>query len=269
MLPAVVTLMGLGLLFGAGLAFASRVLAVKRDERVEAIDEVLPGANCGACGFAGCSGLSEALVQGEAELEDCPVSDSEALTQVAEILGEEIAMDGSRDVAKVRCRGTLDAAETRFKYAGIQDCDAAAGVSGGHMVCEHGCLGMGTCAEACPFDIIEIHEGIPVINEAECNACGNCVEVCPRDIIQLQPEDQQVFLYCQTPAGPREARQACSNACIACGLCARTCEYDAIVMDDNLPEFDFDACTGCGDCVEACPTDALGQPSLKESETDK
>lgn len=266
MLPAVLTLMGLGLLFGAGLAFASRVLAVKRDERVEAIEEVLPGANCGACGFAGCSALSEALVEGEADVQTCPVSDSETLARVAQILGEETALDIPREVAKVRCRGTHDAAETRFSYAGIRDCAAAAETAGGHKVCEAGCLGMGSCVETCPFDCMYMKDGIPVVIEEECTGCGNCVEACPRDIIELASEDQPVFLYCVSTAGPREARDACSNACIGCGLCARTCEYDAITMKDNLPVFDFEKCTACGACVRVCPTDALGQPPATKEE---
>ncbi len=262
MLPAVITLMGLGLLFGAGLAFASRVLAVKRDERVEAIEEVLPGANCGACGFAGCSALSEALVEGEADVQACPVGDSEALARVAEILGQEADLGASRQVAKVRCRGTEDAAETRFSYAGIKDCQAAGAIAGGHKVCEHGCLGMGSCVQACPFDCMYMKDGVPVVVEEDCTGCGNCVEACPRSIIELAAEDQPVFLYCVSTAGPREARQACSNACMGCGLCARTCEQDAIEMQDNLPVFDFDKCNACGACVEACPTDALGQPPV-------
>ena len=270
MMPAVVTLMGLGLLFGTGLAFASRVLAVKQDERVEAIEECLPGANCGACGFAGCSSFSEALVEGDANPDDCTVCGSDTLSRMAEILGEDLDLSEDKEIAVVRCRGTKEAAEDRFKYAGIADCSAAEQVAGGHKACEYGCLGQGSCVDVCPFDAIFIsEEGIPVVIEEKCTACGNCVEACPRDIIDIVPENQNVFLLCNAEYGPREARQVCSNACIACGLCARTCPHDAIVMQDNLPSFDFDECDGCGACVEACPADCLELSAILQQSTEE
>ena len=270
MLPAVVALMSLGLLFGAGLAFASRVLEVKQDERIEAIEELLPGANCGACGFAGCANFSEAVVHGDVEATACPVSGPEVLERLGDILGEDLSLAGSRKVAKVRCRGHEEAAKNRFSYAGIPDCDAAEAVGGGHKACEYGCLGQGTCVRSCPFDAMEMSpEGLAVVDEEKCTACGNCVEACPRDIIEILPEDQNVFVMCTAELGPRDARKVCDNSCLGCGLCARRCPQDAIVMKDQLPVIDFDKCDGCGVCIEACPTDALyGPPErLKDEKT--
>ncbi len=263
MVQAALTLMVLGLLFGLGLAYASRVLAVKQDERIEAIEERLPGANCGACGFAGCTSFSEALVEGDAQVKACTVSGSDVLASIAEILGEDIDLSGEREVAVIRCRGTEEAAKVRFRYEGIADCAAAAQVGGGHKACEYGCLGQGSCVEVCPFDAIEMGpDGVPVVDEARCTGCGNCVEACPRDIIAVLPENRQVFLLCMAELGPREARQICTNACLGCGLCARRCPQDAIVMENDLPVFDFEKCDGCGTCVEVCPADSLRRSAV-------
>ncbi len=260
MLTPVITLMVLGLLFGAGLAFASHVLAVKRDERIEAIEAVLPGANCGGCGYAGCASFSEAVVGGEVRPAACSVAGSEALARVADILGEKIDASAVRNIARVRCRGTLGAARIRCKYAGIQDCAAIGAIAGGPWVCEFGCLGGGSCVDVCPFDAIYMGEdGIPAVDADRCTGCGRCAAACPRGIIDLAPEDAPVLLLCRSELGPREARKACDNACLGCGLCARRCPQDAIVMEGNLPVIDLDKCDACGTCVQACPADCLEQ----------
>lgn len=258
MLEAVVTLTALGLLFGAGLAYAGRVLEVKRDERIEAVEKTLPGINCGACGFAGCAGFSEALVHGEAAMKACTVSDSETLARIAELLGEEVDTSVARRIARVRCRGTDEAAELRFRYAGMKDCAAAQGVAGGHKVCEYGCLGMGSCVAVCPVDAIRMgEEGLPIVDIERCTGCGACVQACPRGVIDMLPADQPVLLNCLAQMGPREAARACANACLGCGLCERRCPEGAIVMENNLPIIDFERCTGCGVCVGVCPADSL------------
>ncbi len=258
MLEAAVALMALGLLFGAGLAYAARVLEVKRDERIEAIEKTLPGINCGACGHAGCAAFSEALVHGEAEMAECTASEGETLTRIAELLGEEVDTTASRRVARLLCRGTEEAAALRFRYAGMQDCAAVQGVAGGHKVCEYGCLGMGSCVTVCPEDALHIgDEGLPVVDVERCTGCGACVQACPRDVIAVLPEDQPVLLACVARMGPREAARACSNACLGCGLCERRCPEGAIVMEKNLPVIDFERCTGCGVCVGVCPADSL------------
>jgi len=260
LLHAVATLMALGLLFGAGLAFAARVLAVKRDERIEAIEEALPGANCGGCGFAGCTAFAEALVHGESSPMDCPVAGSGMWQHIAHILGQEVEVDENRQVAVVRCRGTHDAAKDRFQYVGEPDCDAAHAVAAGHKVCEYGCLGLGNCVRVCPFDAIFMADnGLPVIDEEACTACGNCVDACPRGIIEILPENLPVYVMCVSHDGPRESRQACKNACIACGLCVRKFP-DAYRLEDNLAEVDYENCEGCEGAIDICPTGALQPP---------
>ncbi len=269
-LPAVLTLMLLGLLFGLGLAYASRVLAVKQDERVEAIEDRLPGTNCGGCGFAGCTNFSEALVEGDADVTACTVCGSDTLARIAEILGEDLDLSAEREIAVVRCRGTEEAAARRFRYEGIPDCAAAAEVGGGHKACEYGCLGQGSCVEVCPFDAIHMTpDGVPFVESSRCTGCGRCVEACPRGIIDVQPERQQVFLLCMAELGPREVRKLCTNACLGCGLCARRCPQEAIVMQRQLPVFDFDKCDGCGTCVEVCPADSLRLSSALEEGDDR
>ncbi|MFO8059242.1 MAG: RnfABCDGE type electron transport complex subunit B [Bacillota bacterium] len=267
MLAPVATLMILGLLFGAGLAFASRVLAVKRDERIEAIEAMLPGVNCGGCGYAGCSAFSEAMVRGEASVMACSVCSNEVLAKVAEILGEEIDTSAVKTVALVCCWGTRDAAKARFSYSGIADCAAMEAIAGGHKLCEYGCLGGGSCVDACPFGAITMgKEGIPVVDVDRCTGCGKCVEACPRDIIDMVPVNQPVLLLCRAELGPRDARKVCSNACIGCGLCAKRCPQDAITMKNHLPVVDFDKCDGCGICIQVCPADCLesGEVLLKQ-----
>ncbi len=270
-LAPVITLMVLGLLFGAGLAFASRVLSVKRDERIEAIEAMLPGANCGACGFGSCGSFSEAVVGGEAPPTGCIVANSEVLAKVAEMIGngEEIDNSAARRVATVRCRGTVDAAKMRFNYAGVKDCAAIAAIGGGHKECEFGCLGGGSCVAACPFDAIHMgDDGIPVVDASRCTACGKCVAACSRGLIDMAPEGCPVLLLCQAKLGPRDARGICTHACLGCGLCARRCPQDAIVMENYLPVVDFDKCDACGICVQACPVDCLLGPSCPEDKAD-
>ncbi len=260
MLYAIGILMILGFLFGAGLAFASRVLAVKRDERIEMIEEALPGVNCGACGFGGCSGFAEAAVRGDASPGGCPVGGLEVAQEIARILGQEIETSDAREVAIVRCRGTSEAAAERFEYVGEPDCDAAHAVAGGHKVCEYGCLGLGNCVRVCPFDAIFMgDDGLPLVDEEKCTACGNCVEACPRDIIALMPEGLPVYVMCVSHDGPRESRKACKNACIACGLCVRKFP-DSYTLEDNLARIDYENCEGCEGAIEVCPTGALQPP---------
>ena len=267
MVEAILTLMTLGLLFGAGLAFASRVLAVKRDERIEAVEAALPGGNCGACGKAGCGMFAEALVEGRTQIFSCPVADPENLERIAEILDLDIDTDSDRKVAVVRCQGDDEVAKDRFRYIGIKDCNAAQMVAGGHKACEYGCLGQGTCVgdDVCPFDAIYMGpNGLPVIIEEKCTGCGNCVEACPRNIIALMPQGLPVYVLCVSHDGPKYARKACDKACIACGMCVRKCPNEAFVLEDKLAVVDYDKCQAAGVCIDVCPTGALVGPAGSE-----
>lgn len=258
LLISVVSMGALGGLFGAGLAWASRKFAVQVDPRIDAIEEALPGANCGGCGQAGCRNFAEALVEGKVSVNGCPVGGSEVAAKLAEIMGVEVGDSDERLVAKVRCRGGRQEATQRADYIGITDCRAALLVGNGPKGCEYGCLGLGSCVEACPFDAIRMGpNGIPVVDTEACTACGNCVAACPQDLIALVPESKQVHVLCRSFDKGKDVRQNCQVGCIGCKACEKVCPVDAIHVTNFLAEIDYDKCINCGACAAKCPTKAI------------
>ena len=254
LLHALLTLGGLGILFGFGLYVASRVFHVEVDPRVEKVAEALPGANCGACGFPGCGALATAIVHGSAPVSACPVCSSSQLAELARIMG--VALEaGVRKVAIVHCQGRRVA--DRFEYSGPETCAASALLLGGHKECPYGCLGLGDCVRACPFDAIHMVDGIPVVDEEKCTACGKCVEACPRNIIDLQPMDKHVHVLCRSHDKGGAVRKYCDVGCIGCKKCEKACKFDAIHVNDFLAEIDYEKCTSCGACVKVCPMNTI------------
>lgn len=248
---------GMGLIFGSALAFASQKFAVETDPRVLEILEVLPGANCGGCGFPGCGGLAAAVAAGEAPVNGCPVGGPDCAAKVAAIMGIE-ADTGPRKVARVLCKGDCDNALERFTYDGITDCKAAIMLAGGSKACQNGCMGLGTCERACPFDAIHVNsKGLAVVNAEKCVACGLCIKACPKSVIAYVPYSQQVVVDCKNGEKGGHVKKNCSVACIACGICEKNCPFDAIHVTDNLAKIDYDKCTSCMVCVEKCPTKAI------------
>ena len=225
---------GLGLLFGAVLAFASRVFAVEVDPREDAIIGCLPGANCGGCGYAaGAAAVS---------------------AQIAEIMGVA-AGDTVRMVAQVHCTG-CGVDHQKYAYIGVHDCVAAARLpGGGPLSCNYGCLGMGSCEKVCPFDAIHVVDGVAKVDEDKCKACNQCVDICPRHIIALEPykTKKHVTIPCSSHDKGPAVTKVCSNGCIGCSLCAKACPKEAITMVNNLAVIDYDKCIGCGICAQKCP----------------
>ena len=256
-IPAVV-LTALGILFGAGLAWAGKVFYVESDPRVDAVREALPGANCGACGFPGCDGLAAAIAAGEAPANTCPVGGNECAQVIAAALGVE-AVETIPLAATVICQGKdgVCRAKENFHYVGEQDCRAAALTSGGQKACRYACLGLGTCARSCPFGGIVMEDGIAKIDPEKCTGCKTCVAVCPKNVIRMEPKDRVTALRCRATEKGKAVREACTSGCIACGRCAKVCPYDAIVMKDNLPTIDYEKCRQCRECAKACPTGAI------------
>ncbi len=253
----VLSLGGMGLLFGAGLAYASKKFGVEVDPKLMLIRDALPGANCGGCGVPGCDSFAKLVYEGKAPVNGCPVGGAECASALAKIMGVE-AKEASKKVAKVICNGDTVRCKERFEYQGVQDCVAATMVAGGSKSCEYGCLGLATCVRACPFDAIEIVDGrIAKIIPEKCTACGKCIEVCPKNVIDMVPYHQDVVITCNNKEPGKVVRQKCSVGCIGCQICVKACPYDAIDFEHNLAVIDYEKCTNCFVCVEKCPTKAI------------
>ncbi len=256
-LLASVSLGAMGLLFGAGLAYASQKFAVEIDPRALAIRDALPGANCGGCGLPGCDSFANAILDGSASINGCPVGGSECIKKIAEIMGVE-ADESVKKIARVICNGDNKKCKEKFEYFGIQDCKAAAMIAGGSKSCSYGCLGLGTCVKACQFDAIEITDGnLARIIPEKCTACGKCIEVCPKDVIDLVPFEQEVAVDCNNEEFGKPVKEKCSVGCIGCKICVKVCPFDAMEFSDNLAKIDYDKCTNCMLCAEKCPTKAI------------
>ncbi|HHY95863.1 MAG TPA: RnfABCDGE type electron transport complex subunit B [Firmicutes bacterium] len=266
MLTAVVIMAVAGALFGALLAYAARRFAVPIDERAEAISGVLPGANCGGCGFAGCSGLAAAIAAGKAPVDACPVGGSRVAALVGKIMGMQVEAARERRVARVLCGGGPRCRDN-YVYAGIPDCRAAAAMPGaGPKACGWACLGLGTCVRACPFGALTMGpEGLPVVDPEKCTACGKCVTACPHGCISLVPESAQVHVLCRNRERGPVVRKTCQVGCIACRACERVCPTGAIKVKDNCAEIDYSLCTNCGACVEKCPVHTIVRDFSQET----
>lgn len=249
----IVAIGGMGLIFGALLAIASKIFAVEKDERTPKIEECLPGANCGGCGFAGCGAYAAAVVKGEAKMNCCPVGGAVAAAKIAEIMGVDADEDMERMVACVMCSGTKEVASDRYINEGNIDCYAAARLSGGMKECSFGCLGKGSCVAKCPFDAISIVNGVAVIDRTKCKDCGMCIAECPRHIIKRVPYDEKVLIKCSSHVVGKQTRLVCSVGCIGCGICVKNCESNAIYLENDCAVIDNEKCTECGLCVEKCP----------------
>ncbi len=277
-----------GLLFGIGLSIASRKLAVPVDRRIEQILGLLPGANCGACGYPGCSAFAKAVAEGKAKPGGCVPGGGKVAADVAEVMGVEA---GTADpvMAVVHCKGGTAEATRRGVYTGIADCNAAVLAGNGDKVCQEGCLGLGSCVAVCPFDAIHVNEnGVAVVDEAKCTGCGACVAACPRRIISLVPRDHRIFLACSNHERGAKVKKYCTVGCTACTLCVKATPSGAITMQNNLPQLDYSTgetyivaahkcpskcfvdlvkvrpvanidtkCDGCGKCVASCPVKAI------------
>ena len=250
---AAVVVGGTGLFIGVFLGIAGKKFAVKVDEREEAILGVLPGNNCGGCGYAGCSGLAAAIVKGEAEVSGCPVGGAPVAAKIGEIMGVAAGTQ-ERQTAFVKCAGTCEKAILDYDYTGIQDCTMASMMqNGGAKGCNSGCLGFGSCVAACPFDAIHIVNGVAVVDREACKACGKCIAKCPHHLIELAPYDQKTFVGCSSHAKGKAVTTACELGCIGCKKCEKTCPNGAITVTDFCAHIDYEKCTNCGACKEACP----------------
>ena len=251
-LTSLAILGGLGLLFGALLGYASKVFHVESDERIDKIVSCLPGANCGGCGFAGCSNFAGAVVSGEAPYSGCPVCNSSQREQIAGIMGVT-AGEEEKMRAVVLCSGSAGVAEEKYIYKGIDDCNAAMRLGGGQKKCAYACLGLGTCASVCKFGAISVKDGVAVVDPEKCTACGMCIKACPKHVITLAPQKAERIVLCSSKQKGAAVTKSCRVGCIGCGLCAKACPVDAITIEDNLAVIDSAKCINCGTCKQKCP----------------
>lgn len=243
---------GIGAVLGVVLAVASKIFAVKVDERVPEIVAALPGANCGGCGYAGCAAYAEAVAKGDAKTNGCTVGGAPVAAAVSKIMGVE-AGKAIRMRAQVMCSGTLDFAKKKYIYKGADDCVSAARLGGGDKLCQNGCIGLGTCTRVCPVNAIKVSDGVAAVDYELCIGCGVCVKSCPKHIIKLIPYNSTHWVGCISADKGPITRKNCGIGCIACHICEKVCEFDAIKVENNVASINYEKCTGCNKCVEKCP----------------
>ena len=245
-----------GLILGYFLAMSSIKFKVDKDPKLEAIEDALPGANCGACGKPGCAGLAESIFKGESAYDACPPGGENSAKEIAKILGMEADAKKEKKVANIRCKGlTNDIAEEKFDYVGIESCLMSHKTAGGWKACGYGCLLLGDCVRSCPFDALKMTaEGYPFVDIDKCTACGLCVVACPRDIIEIIPIKKRAYTVdCMSKDKGPVVRKVCKVGCIGCGLCKKACKFEAIEVENFLAVIDQDKCKFCGKCIEVCP----------------
>ena len=242
----------IGLLIGVGLVYAGKKFYVEVDERIPMVREYLPGNNCGACGYAGCDAVAEAMVKGEAAPNACPVNNSANMEQIGAILGAA-AEAPIRKVAFVRCAGDCNNTNNTCNYVGEMDCRAAhlAGIS--IWECDYGCIGYGSCVKACQYGAIRVDNGVAIVDRNKCVGCGMCAKACPKNLIELVEEGKSVAVRCMNKDRGPETKSVCNVGCLGCKACTKQCEPGAITVDNNLAHIDYDKCVGCEKCAEKCP----------------
>ena len=255
---AIVSMGVLCFLFAFLLAVADKRLRVEEDPRVQKILEVLPGANCGGCGFPGCSAYAEHVVAGDASVMGCAPGGPDVAAQIAAVMGVD-AGSAEKQVAVVLCHGGIKEAVRSAVYDGVKTCRSANLIAGGGKLCLYGCMGYGDCVTACPFDAIHINDNLlPVVDPQKCTACGKCVEACPHNLIELHPISHTMFVFCKSQDKGPAVKKACSVGCIACRLCVKNSPVEnGIIMDGNLASIDHAICPPSEVVVEKCPMNTI------------
>lgn len=255
-LTALLVVLIVALASGIILALSSHFFRVEIDEKEAEVRANLPGANCGACGYAGCDDYAKAVASGEAKPNLCIPGGADCAESISEIMGVESEKPEDL-VAFVKCDGRFSVANDKAHYEGIKTCAAASNVYGGPKSCVYGCVGCGDCARICPVNAICINEGIACVDPRICVGCSLCAKTCPKGIIAMLPPNAKAVVMCSSHDKGAEARKKCGNACIACRKCEKTCPHGAIEVKDNLAQIDYNKCTGCLECVKVCPTGCI------------
>ncbi len=246
---AVLVLGTIGLIFGIVLSAADKKLAVPTDERWDKLNSELGGANCGACGYAGCAAYAEAILSGKAPITKCPSANMEA---IAATMGVKVEPETPKK-AFVRCQGNEGNTRERYIYEGYQSCATAASMAGGPKMCCYACIGLGDCVKVCPFNAIQIKNGVAIVDDFRCVGCGLCVQYCPRKVIDLIRADSKAHVKCNNGVLGRTTRNNCIKVCIACGACVKKCPEQAIRIENGHAVIDDEKCNGCLICASVCP----------------
>lgn len=261
-LIAVITLGIIGVVSATILYVAAQKFKVEEDPRIDQVEEILPAANCGGCGFPGCRGFAEALVKADDFTGmNCPVGGAAVMEKAANVLGK-VAVKSDPLIAVLRCQGTCENRPKTNIYNGADSCKIAASLYGGESACSFGCHGLGDCVDVCDFDALHIDPttGIPVVSEDNCVACGACVKACPTNLFELRkkgPKSRRVYVGCRNEDKGAPAKKACATACIGCGKCEKECQFGAITIANNLAFIDTHKCKLCRKCAPVCPTNAI------------
>ncbi len=254
---ATLIVLGIGLLCAVMLVLAAKFFAVEENEMVAQIRECLPGANCGACGYAGCDGYAQALGEEEGIKTNLCIPGGDAAAQaISALLGVECE-DVVEQVAVIHCYGDCTHTANKMDYVGIQSCEAAKLLYGGAGKCVYGCMGLGDCAAVCPQGAICIQNGIAHVDTRKCIGCGLCAKACPRGLIEILPDVERVLVTCNNTEKGAAVRTKCSNGCIGCKKCEKNCPHGAIRVENNLARIDYALCTDCGACAENCPVGCI------------
>jgi len=266
---AVITLSIIGVLSAIILYFIAQKFKVIEDPRIDLVAELLPGANCGGCGFAGCRNFAENIVKNES-LENmfCPVGGNDLLKQIGPVIGQ-VAEEKEPTIAVLRCNGSFANAPSKTQYDGVKSCYFINTLYPGDNACPFSCLGAGDCVVSCQFDAIYIDEttGLPVIIEEKCVSCGACVKACPRAIIELRKKgkkSRRIYVSCVNKEKGAISRKNCAVSCIGCGKCVKECKFEAITLENNLAYIDFNKCTLCRKCVAVCPQNSIHELNFPE-----
>lgn len=255
----------IGLVLAVILTIAAKVFFVPVDETVANLRAELPGANCGACGFAGCDDYASALAADPSiGTGNCPVGGAAVAAKLAEVLGVE-ASTAEPKVAVVKCNGNCDACKPIYEWDTIQSCKAAKTFYDGMSGCHYGCIGLGDCASVCQYNAIQVCNGVAVVDREACVACGMCTKACPHGIIELLPKKSLVTVQCSSNSKGAATRKVCSNGCIGCMKCAKVCKFEAITVENNLAKIDVEKCKNCGLCAKECPVGAINNMRVRKA----
>lgn len=254
---ALLILVVIGIVAAVILSVADKFLSVPTDERVENIRDVLPGANCGACGFAGCNEYAAALASGQTDITTlCTPGGGDVAKGISEILGV-VAGEVIPKVAIVKCSGDCDNTNYKMDYQGEQTCAACHLLYSGRGECSYSCTGLGDCVAVCPYGAIQVVDGLARVNRCQCVGCGLCAKACPKHIIEIINNDNTTFVACNSKEKGAVKRKICTKGCIGCKKCERVCEYGAITVADNVATVDYSKCTNCKACSEGCPVKVI------------